>query len=119
MAFSFRQSCNRAVPNESTLANCFSSDSTTFATRSAESAKLRISTLHQIADGIDHLIEKWLLLAQQPAMPDAAAENFAQDVTAAFIRRQNPVVDQEGGRAGVVGDDAQACGLPTIRSASQ
>ncbi len=38
-------------------------------------------------------------------MADAAAQNLPQDVAAAFIRRQNSVTDQEGGGAGVIGND--------------
>ena len=41
-------------------------------------------------------------------MTDAAAEDFAQHVAAAFVRRQHAVVDEERGGAGMVGDDAQA-----------
>ena len=35
-------------------------------------------------------------------------KNLAQHVAAAFVRGQDAVVDEEGGGAGVVGDDAQA-----------
>ena len=41
-------------------------------------------------------------------MADAAAEDFAQHVAAAFVGRKNAVGDEEGGGAGVVGDDAEA-----------
>ncbi len=41
-------------------------------------------------------------------MADAAAQDLAQHVAAAFVRRQHAVVDEEGGGAGVVGDDAEA-----------
>ncbi len=40
-------------------------------------------------------------------MADAAAEDFAEDVAAAFVRGLDAVGDEEGGGAGVVGDDAQ------------
>ena len=41
-------------------------------------------------------------------MTDAAAQDLAQHIAAAFVRRQHAVVDEEGGGAGVIGDDAQA-----------
>ncbi len=80
----------------------------TLATRAAESVELGVGALHQIADGVDHLEEEGLLLAEEAAMADAAAKDFAQDVAAAFVGGQDAVVDEEGGGAGVVGDDAQA-----------
>ena len=70
--------------------------------------QLGIGALHQVADGVDHLVQEWLFLAEQAAMADAAAKDFAQDVAAAFVRGQDAVVDEEGGGAGVVGDDAEA-----------
>ena len=42
-------------------------------------------------------------------MTDAATENFAQHIAAAFIGRQHAIVDKERGGARVVADDAQAC----------
>ena len=41
-------------------------------------------------------------------MTNAAAQNLAQHVAAAFIRRQHAIVDEERCRARMVGDDAQA-----------
>ena len=101
-------SFRRVRPILSTRSNCFSSASMTLATRAAESIEFGICALHQVADGVDHLEEERLLLAEQAAMADAAAEDFAQDVAAAFVGGQDAVVDEEGGGAGVVGDDAQA-----------
>ena len=66
-----------------------------------------IGALHEVADGIDHVEEKGLLLAEEAAMADAATKDFAQNVAAAFVRRDHAIVDEEGGGASVVGDDAQ------------
>ena len=41
-------------------------------------------------------------------MTDATAKNLAQNVAAAFIRREHTIIDKEGSRASVVGDDAEA-----------
>ncbi len=41
-------------------------------------------------------------------MTNAAAQNLAQHVAAAFIRRHHAIVDEERRRACMVGDDAQA-----------
>ena len=73
--------------------------------------QLGIGALHLIADGVDHLAHEWLFLPKQATMTNAAAENFAQHVAAAFIGWQNAVVDEEGGGAGMVGNDAQAAPL--------
>ena len=70
--------------------------------------QLRISPLHQIPHGINHLVEKRLFLPQQPSMPNPAPQNLAQHIAASFIRRQHAVVNQESCRASMVGDDAQA-----------
>ena len=43
-------------------------------------------------------------------MADAATEDLAQDVAAAFVGREDAVGDEEGGGAGVVGDDAEGWG---------
>jgi hypothetical protein len=43
-------------------------------------------------------------------MPNAAPQNLAQHITSAFIRGLHAVGDEEGGGAGVVGDDAERCG---------
>ena len=40
-------------------------------------------------------------------MSDGAAHDFAEDIAAALIGRQDAVVDEEGGGTGVVSDDAQ------------
>ncbi len=41
-------------------------------------------------------------------MTNAAAQNLAQHIAAAFIRRQHAIIDEESCRARMVGDDAQA-----------
>ena len=44
-----------------------------------------ISALHQVADGVDHFEEEWLLLAEQATVTNSPAEDLAQDVAAAFV----------------------------------
>ena len=46
--------------------------------------------------------------SEQPPVADRAAEDPAQDVAAALVRRQDAVGDEERDRAGVVGDDLVA-----------
>ena len=70
--------------------------------------QLWIRSLHQIADGEDHLEKERLFLAEQTAMTNASAKNLPQHIAAAFVRGNYAVVDQESGSAGVVGDDAKA-----------
>ena len=70
--------------------------------------QFRVRLLHQVANSKDHLVEKRLLLAEEAAMPDAATENFAEDVAAAFVCGDDAVVDEEGGCAGVIGNDSEA-----------
>ena len=47
--------------------------------------------------------------AELVAVPDRAADDPAQHVAAAFVRRQHAVDDEEAARADVVGDHAQRC----------
>jgi hypothetical protein len=67
----------------------------------------RISAAHQLRDKTRELIEKWLFDAGQAGMAHGAAHDFAQHVAAAVIGGENPIVNQEGGGARVIGDDAQ------------
>ncbi len=68
-----------------------------------------IGALHEIADGVDHIEEEGLLLTEQTAMTDTAAENFAQHVATALVGWQHAIINEESSGAGVVADDAQAC----------
>jgi len=43
-------------------------------------------------------------------MPDGAAHDFAQDVTAALVGGENAVSDEKGCGASVVGDDTERSG---------
>ena len=51
---------------------------------------------------------------QQVGVTHGAAHDAAQDIAAPLVRRRDPVGDQEGGRAQVVGDDAVAGGAVTL-----
>jgi hypothetical protein len=53
-------------------------------------------------------VHEWLFLSEKATVADAAAEDLAEDVAATFVRWEDAVRDEEGGGAGVVGDDAKA-----------
>ena len=65
------------------------------------------------AAGLGH---ERLAPAEQPAVPDRAAEELAQDVAAPLVRGQDVVADEERHRARVVGDDlvAEPLGLEGV-----
>jgi hypothetical protein len=69
--------------------------------------ELWVGCLHLVTDGVHHLEHEGLLLAEEASMADASAEDFAEDVAAALVGGLHAVGDEEGGGAGVVGDDAQ------------
>ena len=48
-------------------------------------------------------------------MPDAAAQNLAQHISAPLVRRQHAVIDEKGRGARVIGDDAQAGVATSVR----
>ncbi len=70
-------------------------------------AEFGVGDAHLVADGVDHLVHEGLFLAEEAAVADAAAEDLAEDVAAAFVGGEDAVGDEEGGGAGVVGDDAE------------
>ena len=57
--------------------------------------QLRIRILHQVANREHHLKQERFLLPQQSSMPNRAANDLAQHVAAAFIRRQHAIGDEE------------------------
>ena len=46
-----------------------------------------ICVLHQVANREDHFVEEWFSLSQQASVSDGAADNFAEDIAPAFVRR--------------------------------
>ena len=50
-------------------------------------------------------------------MTDGATDDLFEDVAATFVRRQDPVGDEEGGGAAVVGEDAERDGAVALRPA--
>ena len=67
----------------------------------------RISRLHEFGDKAGQLVQERLLTANQMGMPHGAPHDFAQHVTAAIVSGKHAIVDQKGGSAGMVGDDAK------------
>src|SRR5262249_53674957 len=57
--------------------------------------ELRISVFHQIADSENHLEHERLLCTEQAAMANAAAQDLAQHVAAAFVGGQHAVGNKE------------------------
>ena len=70
--------------------------------------KFRISGLHEIGDEAGELVEIGVVEAGEAAVAHGAAHDFAEDVAAAFVGRNDAIVNEEGGGAGVIGIDAQS-----------
>ena len=68
--------------------------------------QFRVRVVHQVANCIDHFVKKWFLLSEQSPVSDSAADDFSQNVAAAFIPWENTVADEKCRGARVVGDDA-------------
>lgn len=69
--------------------------------------EFRVGFAHLGDQRRDHLPEKFTAHAKHPTMAQCAANDPSQHVTAALVRRQHAVHDQECARADVVGDHAQ------------
>ena len=69
-------------------------------------AQLGVGVAHRVDHRAADARQERLGKAEQPAVACGAAQHQAQDVIASFVPRQHAVGDQEGDRAGVVGDDA-------------
>ena len=69
--------------------------------------QLRIRGLHLIANREDHLVHERLLLPQQTPVPNPAAKNLAQHITASLIRRGHTVRDQKRRRPRMVRNNPQ------------
>ncbi len=69
--------------------------------------QLGIARLHQFRDEAGELVQIRFLPADHAGVADRPAHDLAQHVAASFVRRQHAVVDEECGRARVVGVDAE------------
>jgi hypothetical protein len=69
--------------------------------------QLGVRAAHFVADGVNHLCHKRLRLAEKASVANAAAQNLAEHVAAAFVGGVDFVRYEEGCGAGVVGDDSQ------------
>ena len=70
-------------------------------------AQLRVLALVFVHDHVHDLIQERLVDAEELAVARCAAQQTAQHVTAALVRRQDTVRDHHDGGADVVSDDAQ------------
>ncbi len=77
---------------------------------------LRIARLHQLGHERGQIGKIRVLASGHTRIAQRAAHDFAQHVTAPFIRWQHPIVDEECGGAGVVGIDAKG-GIGAVVSA--
>ena len=79
--------------------------------------EVRVRLAHDVDDDRRGLGQERLAPPEQPAVPDRAAEDLAQDVAAALVRGQDAVGDEERHRPRVVGDDlvAEPLGLEGVR----
>ena len=69
--------------------------------------ELRIRVAHRGDDLVDHLGQHDVARAEQIRVPDRAADDAPQHVAALLVRRPHAVVDHEGHRTRVLGDDPQ------------
>ncbi len=69
--------------------------------------QLGVGRLHEVGDEAGQLIEERVLDADHAGVAHGAAHDLAEHVAAAFVRRNDAVVDEKGRGAGVVGDDAK------------
>ena len=77
--------------------------------------QFRVCLTH-LGDEFGHqAMHQRLARTQQMRMAHRAAHDAAQDVTAAFVRGQHTVGQQEAGRTQVIGDHPMACLLVTLR----
>ena len=70
-------------------------------------AQLRVLALVFVHDHVHDLIQERLVDAEELAVARRAAQQTAQHVAAALVRRQDAVRDHHDGGADMVGDDAQ------------
>ena len=69
--------------------------------------KLGISGKVFTDNGVAHLVEERLFVAEQSAVAGGASDQAAQHVALAFVRGHNAIAYHKGGGADMVGDDAQ------------
>ena len=70
-------------------------------------AQDRIGFAHQVIQRGDQFVEERLAHAQHPAVTQRTADNPAQHIAAAFVRRQHTIDNQESAGADVVSNHAQ------------
>ncbi len=80
-------------------------------------AEVAVEVAHGVDDDLRRLGQERLLPSEQPAVPDCAPDDPADDVAAALVGRQDTVGQQERRRPRVVGDDlvAEALRLERVR----
>ena len=83
--------------------------------------EVRVRVGHRLDDDRRRLGHERLAPPEEPAVPDRAAEDPAEDVAAPLVRWQDVVRDEERRGARVVGDDlvAEALRLEGVRVVAQ
>ncbi len=69
--------------------------------------QFRIGRLHLISDEGGELVEISVIEASKAAIAHGAAHDFAQDIAAPFVGRDNAIVNKKRRSAGVIGIDAE------------
>ena len=78
-------------------------------------AQLGIDIAHLVDDDAHDFHKRRLPATEQPRVAHRAAEDSAQDVTAALVRWKYSVAEEEGYRAAMIRYDAERCAsFPTI-----
>ena len=67
--------------------------------------QLRIGFVHDLEDHLHGFVEEGFLQTDGTSVTDGPTHDAAQDVAPAFVGRQDPVGNQEGGGPGMVGND--------------
>ena len=70
-------------------------------------ARLGICVAHDVDDGVRELVEERVVETELPSRPARPAEDAAEHVAAARVRRVSAVGDGERERPDVIGDDAE------------
>src|SRR6266567_7016431 len=76
----------------------------------ARSRQFWVGFTHQVPDLSYKLTQERAAIPEQPAVPNCAAHNFAEDIAAAFVGGEQSIGNEEGGGTSVVGDDTEGGG---------
>src|SRR2546425_6842503 len=80
-------------------------------------ADFRKDVAHRLRDNVDKFEEERFVKSEGATITHGATQNSTQNVTAAFVRRNDSVRDGEAQRADVISDDAKSDVDPNLGSA--